>query len=437
MNSPTGRTATTALEPALRRILGDALATGDAAHAVDGLTPRFVATPSSVDDLAHALALANEHGASVVPRGGGRHMALGNIPQRYDIALRTTALDRILEYEPADLTVTVEGGITFGKLQAALAERGQFLPIDAPPDATVGGVLAANVSGPSRHAYGLPRDWLIGTRVAHAAGTVSKGGGRVVKNVAGYDMPKLYVGSLGTLGVIVEATFKVAPLPAAQETLIAHARSFDEAATLAFAAEERGLALRAVAVAGVPGVAALRASHANALVAYWLAGTSAAVERTSRELDELIGQGKTRSLEGRDSTHWWASVSTTHLLENAHTHVAASLSPSAVVEFVEHLQSLGRRGTASVASLAYPTTGLVQAQLAGPTDAVLAAIEQARAAGVAAGGSLVVHAAPPEVKQRVDVWGPVDPATFELMRRLKAEFDPKGTLNPGRFVGGL
>jgi glycolate oxidase FAD binding subunit len=108
-----------------------------------------------------------------------------------------------------------------------------------------------------------------------------------------------------------------------------------------------------------------------------------------------------------------------------------------VVEFVEHLQSLGRRGTASVASLAYPATGLVQAQLAGPTDAVLAAIEQARAAAVAAGGSLVVQAAPPEVKQRVDVWGEVDPATFELMRRLKSEFDPRGTLNPGRFVGGL
>jgi glycolate oxidase FAD binding subunit len=134
-------------------------------------------------------------------------MPLGNIPARYDIALRTTKLDRVIEYEPADMTVAVEAGMTMGQLQSLLAGRGQFLPIDAPADATVGGVLAAGVSGPSRHAYGLPRDWLIGCRIVLADGTIVKGGGRVVKNVAGYDIQKLVAGSLGTLGVIAEATF--------------------------------------------------------------------------------------------------------------------------------------------------------------------------------------------------------------------------------------
>jgi len=405
--------------------------------AVDSFSPELVFLAHTPFEVQEALGVCDRAGAAVIPWGGGRHMTLGNIPASYHLALVLNGLDRILEYEPADLTVTVEAGITFGKLQAALAERGQFLPIDAPPDATVGGVLAANVSGPSRHAYGLPRDWLIGTRVAHADGSVSKGGGRVVKNVAGYDMPKLYVGSLGTLGVIVEATFKVAPLPAAQETLIAHCRSFDEAATLAFAADERGLALRAVAVAGVPAVAALRASHADALAAFWLSGTTAAVQRSSRELAGLANEGRTRLLQGRDSLHWWTSLPETHLVANASTHLRASLQPSAVVKFMGRLQAIGREVNASVASFAYPTTGLVQAQLSAAPGGIVAVIEQTRAVAVAAGGSLVVHASPPEVKQRVDVWGPVDPATFELMRRLKSEIDPKGTLNPGRFVGGL
>ena len=130
-------------ESALRQILGDGLVSGEAEFVVDGLTPRYVATPSSVDELAAALAAANEAGVAVIPWGGGCHMALGNVPSRYDIALRTTKLDRVIEYEPADLTVTVEAGMTFERLAAILAEPGQFLPIDAPGAATSGGAIAA------------------------------------------------------------------------------------------------------------------------------------------------------------------------------------------------------------------------------------------------------------------------------------------------------
>ena len=245
-----------------------------ASHAVDGLAPGCAVEPLTVEELCAALRDASERGAAVIPWGAGRHMSLGNVPTRYDVALRTTKLDRVIEYEPADMTVAVEAGITMGRLQSLLAERGQFLPIDAPADATVGGVLSAGVSGPSRHAYGLPRDWLLGCRMALADGTAIKGGGRVVKNVAGYDMPKLFVGSLGTLGVIVEATFKVAPLPVAQETLLANFPSLEAAADAARAADERSLALRAVA---------LRQAEGENLAAFWLAGPHAAVERTRRE----------------------------------------------------------------------------------------------------------------------------------------------------------
>jgi len=418
------------LQPNLRAILGDALGPGEPAYTVDGLVPRFVATPSSVDQLAAVLAAADEAGAAVVPWGAGRHMSLGNVPTRYDIALRATVLDRVLEYEPADLTVTVEAGITLGKLQATLAEHGQFLPIDAPPDATVGGVLAANVSGPSRHAYGLPRDWLIGIRVAHADGSVSKGGGRVVKNVAGYDMPKLYVGSLGTLGVIVEATFKVAPLPVDQRTLLIRC-STESAAELSFAADDRGLALRAVAL--------LDRADGRCQAAFWLAGPAAAVERTSRELLELAATAETQRLEGEASDSWWAARSDP-LSDQSSMVLRASLLPSAVAGFMRLVQSLRDEAGLSTTVVSCPTTGLVRWQLEAEVEQAVGLIEEARRAAAAAGGSVVVEAAPVEVKERVDVWG--DPsagagAGFGLTRRLKEQFDPRSTLNPGRYVGGL
>jgi len=382
-----------------------------AAHAVDGLTPSRVVTPASVDELAAALADANGEGLGVIPWGGGRHMTLGNVPARYDVALRTTGLDRVLEYEPADMTVTVEAGITFGALQRHLSEHGQFLPVDAPDDATVGGVLAAGLSGPSRHAYGLPRDWLLGCRVAHAGGTITKGGGRVVKNVAGYDLPRLYVGALGTLGVIVEATFKLAPLPTAQETLVAVFPDLAAAAQAIAAADERGLALRAVSL------------RDDGKAAFWLAGPAAAVERSKREIAELAGEAKRQELLGDASTHWWAALG-----EPPEGGVAlrASLAPSSVLAFVEAARDAGAR------ALSYPTTGLVLAQLDGATSDRIASL---RSAATHAGGTLVVTSAPAELKREIDVWGQI--AAVPLMRRLREEFDPKSTINPGRFVGGL
>jgi glycolate oxidase FAD binding subunit len=419
---------TTRLVPALREILGPALALDGGPYAVDGVAPGLVGAPESVEQLAAALAAANEQGAAVIPWGAGRHMSLGNVPRRYDIALRTAKLDRVLEYEPADLTLTVEAGLTMGKLQALLAERSQFLPIDAPVDATAGGVFATGASGPSRHAYGLPRDWLIGCRVALADGTIVKAGGRVVKNVAGYDMQKLAVGALGTLGVIVEATFKVAPLPPAQETLLARLPSLEAAAQAVRAADARGLALRAVA---------LREAQGGTLAAFWLAGPGAAVERSARELADLCRDAKTERLQDEASERWWSSLIDVRLLAEGAVSLKASLVPSAVVGFTETLSTLARELSIQSAALCYPTTGLVLVQLAGTPDDTLASfIERARRGAESSGGSLVVTCAPLAVKRRIDVWGEAGSALL-LMRRLKEQFDPHGTLNPGRFMGGI
>ncbi len=427
------------LELSLREILGDGIVAGDGSHSVDGLTPQLVAVPSSVEELAQVLAAANDGNAAVVPWGAGRHMGLGNAPTSYDVAVATTKLDRVLEYEPTDMTVTVEAGITMERLRAVLAERGQFLPIDAPGDATVGGALAAAISGPSRHAYGLPRDWLLGCRVAHADGSVSKGGGRVVKNVAGYDMPRLAVGALGTLGVIVEATFKVAPLPAVQETFLAACPSLEAAAQAVFGADGRGLALRALAVLDAGASAGLTGGPAAApgapLAACWLAGPKAAVERTDQELEELVRGAEVQRLAGEESTGWWGQLGE-RTVAGGSVALRASLPRSAVVGFIQSLAGHAGDTGFSAATASYPTTGLVLAELGGAADVLVAAVEGARRLAEKAGGSLVVTAAPVAVKERVDVWGDIGDA-LSIMRRLKEQFDPRGTLNPGRYVGGL
>ncbi|MBF8286481.1 MAG: linked oxidase-like protein, partial [Dehalococcoidia bacterium] len=194
-----------------------------AAFAVDGLTPQAAVAPSSYEQVAAVMRYAHAEGLAVIPWGGGAHIHVGNVPARYDIALGLSRLNAVVEHEPADLTATVQAGMTLSELQGRLGGAGQLLPLDPPGGerATIGGILAANASGPWRHAFGSARDMTIGLRVVTAEGRITRAGGRVVKNVAGYDLCKLYIGSLGTLGVIVEATFKVASLPREQRAAVA------------------------------------------------------------------------------------------------------------------------------------------------------------------------------------------------------------------------
>ena len=201
----------------------------DESLAFDGAMPGAVAYPSSLEEAAGLLGLASRSGAQVAIRGAGTKLGLGYPPGRVDLLLVTTRMNRIVEYEPANLTVTVDAGLSLATLQETLSSRGQWLPIDPPyaDQATIGGILATNASGPSRMAYGGARDLLLGSAVATSDGRISKSGGRVVKNVAGYDLNKLWIGSLGTLALIGEVTFKLSPLPASRGMAVASFDSVD------------------------------------------------------------------------------------------------------------------------------------------------------------------------------------------------------------------
>lgn len=400
---------------------------------VGGLEPKAIVVPSSIEQIQRVLSEAVIHVVSVIPIGGGTHLGVGNVPSSYDVALSLARMHRIIAHEPADLTVTVEPGLRIDDLQRALAVHGQFLPLDPACEAasTIGGVLALNAYGPRRHAFGTARDWLIGTRVVHADGSLSKSGGRVVKNVTGYDMHKLYVGSLGTLGVLVEATLKVAPLPHSESTLAIGSRSAAHGAELILAAHDAGLALHAAELLSPP------ATHAVLGQSSWcalmrVAGGAGAVARSLREIDHAATVAGA-AIETLESSTAWDAWSTTFRPRGLALRI--SVMPSRVGET---MQVLDRRLTGGSAQLsATVTTGLIRASLDASSDGqALAVINAASEVAAQFDGSMVIDAAPAAVKRGIDVFGPTR-SDFAIMKRLKDEFDPKRILSPGRFVGRL
>ncbi|HLF77009.1 MAG TPA: FAD-binding oxidoreductase [Dehalococcoidia bacterium] len=407
-----------ALVAALREHLpDDAVDTNAAAYAVSGLTPVVLVSPSTPEELATVLSIANQAGAAVIPGSAGTQMHLGMPPRHYDIALYVGRLDRVIEYEPADLTVTVEAGLPLSQLQGILGANGQWLPLDPPVagGATIGGILATNASGPARYRYGTARDLLIGVTFALPSGDLVKSGGRVVKNVAGYDLGKLQIGALGTLGVITQATFKVAPVPARVDLGMARG----PLATLM--SITRRLADALLSVEGV--TLSKDAAAPDWRLRVRFAGGVTAVERSVRDFAAFV-KGAGAKVDAEPEAQADAG------LEEAPLAARASVLPTALPTICEAFVAVGASITA------YPTAGVVHG--AWTADGIQAnQLLYLRRLCVDAGrGALVLERASTELKREVDVWGDA-PASFELMRRIKAELDPNAILNPGRFVGGI
>ncbi len=390
----------------LREIVGaEHVTDGSDAYAVDGMAPEYVVRPGTYEEVCATMRFAGEQKLAVIPVGGPTNAALGNIPSRYDVALDTARLNPVVEFEPADLTITCQAGMTLEALRKAAGEAGLMVPFDPslPDEGTVGGVLAANVSGPARMSLATPRDFTIGLRVVTADGKLTRAGGKVVKNVAGYDLCKLYIGSLGTLCVIVEATFKTIPLPKAEAHLAYAFKSPEEAYKVASEALRRGLSLRSAVIVR---------TDSGYRLEIGLAGAPAAVERSKTEIGVLAGD----------------TATTDEVAPSEHPiRIRVSVRPSDVAALLNEAAT-----TLPNASLeAYPTVGVCRIG-ADAADA----IEAAEALADWFGGTSVVERCPVEVKRNIDVFGET-PQAFELMRRLKQEFDPGSVLSPGRFVGRL
>lgn len=377
---------------------------------LDGVAPRRTVRPERVEDVVDAIRGANETREAIVLRGGGTRLTIGDAPERYDISLDLTGLRGIVEYEPDDLVVTVRAGTTLAELAAELAPHGQRWPVEAglPERATVGGTIASAATGPSRLRYFHPRDWTLGVRAVLGDGTLTRAGGRVVKNVTGYDLTKLYAGSYGTLCAVTEVSLKLLAAPARTLTLRMEAPTLDYAYLEAGALLERGLPLDALCIVhGPPAEAFGFATWTGIFVR--LAGTRRVVERLRAEVAQA-------SPFVEEETDVWPRLAALPL--EADTSIRLSF-PAGAIE--PHPGPAG--------GLVYP--GVATMHVFGTEGA--AELRELRLLIEANGGALVVERAPAELRRAVGTWG--TPRTPEgVARSLKARFDPNGVLSPGRFA---
>lgn len=431
----------TALQQRLAALLGAAAQAPDselAQHAVEGIVPSAVVSAATEEDVSRVLRFATEHGLAVIPWGGGTGLHLGGVPRRADIVLRLRGLAAVLDYAPQDLNITVQAGITLAELQATVAEQGQMLPLDAPQpeQATVGGILAIDASGPLRLQFGTPRDLVLGTRVVYSDGVIAKSGGRVVKNVAGYDMTKLHIGAIGTLGVIVEASFKVLPIPKVWRTVAGTFRTLDDAATAALALHGTRIvpwSLLMFPPSALP-TAGLDGDYA---VAVRLAGLEQAVSAQAQRALETITRCRSAwagDLPEAEHTLWppardWAAVAPDSII------VRLGMLPSQTRDMVTALHKTAARHNLVASTIVFPGTALAYCRLPA-TPAAAPALRELQATVKAVDGSFIVEQCPPAMKEHIDIWG-APSSSFFLFERVKATFDPHRTLNPGRFVGGL
>jgi glycolate oxidase FAD binding subunit len=407
---------------------------GGPRDAVDGVVPAWIVRPGGVAEVQACVREAAAEGAALVASGLGAHLDLGVPPSRLGVVLKLDRLARVVDHQAGDMTVTVEAGCPLGVLAGALSASGQWLPLDPPRpgSTTAGGLVAANLSGPLRASQGRVRDLLIGIRTVGADGALVSGGGRVVKNVAGYDLPKLHVGALGTAGVIVEATFKVRPRPGREEAVVIACRSVEaagEAALAVMAADAPPFWLELAGPGGLP-----EGPGDGAAVVVGLAGIPEEVEQGRARVMELArarGLGALVVPDGAGLRTRLADFS----VEPATAVLRAGVLATEVGRTIASATARGRTSGVALRCLADVASGVVRIVVP-RADAVAPLVAAFRAELEARGGSLVVERAGPALKADLDVWGDVGPG-LGLMRRVKAAFDPAGILAPGRFVGGL
>ncbi len=416
---------------------------------IDGKEPQTVAYPTSIDEVSQLLKEANEQGRAVSPIGHGTFLHIGGVPKRYDLALSTKALNHIVDYHPIDMTVRVEAGMTLAQLQATLGEHAQWLPLDPPlPErTTIGGIIAANLNGPARLSQGTVRDFLIGLGVVRSDGTLIKGGGQVVKNVAGYDLPKLYCGSFGTLGVIVEATFMVRPRPETQITLAFTFPSAEKAGEAALKITGSDLQPFFLELANFspwthsPDQVGQGEKEKEYCLFLGFAGIREEVDDQRARIRDIIGEGEYQVEELAEDTARTLSQTLRDfpVSGKAALRCKVGLLSTQLATFCADLDTEAQRRQIPGRLLARAGNGVLYCAFdaeAVANDQLLGLVDWIRVHATRNNGFAVVEEIASALKGRADVWGNVGKA-FPLMRKLKETLDPNGILNPGRFVGGI
>lgn len=393
---------------------------GTPADAVGGAVPKFVVEPGTAQEVADTLGWASRDNLSVLPRGGGTKLDWGLAPKSIDVVLSTARLNTVVAHRHGDLTATVQAGAPLVQVNRALAEHRQWIPLDPAwaDRATIGGLVATNDSGPRRHRYGAPRDLIIGVEFARADGKLAKGGGIVVKNVAGYDLPRLMTGSFGSLAVIVTATFKLFPLPTASKTLVVELNDAQQLGVLTSKILGSHLTPTAVEFQTPPMRLLIRFESIEAAVDQQAAGAAALIRECGNE---------SRSITGTEELQIWAHHGQQPWNGNG-AIVKVSALPTQVPGLLSSVRDHAAAGRAGL--------GVFLVRLEGDVQAQARTIAMLRKALPPGRGGVVIVRGSEELKARADVWGPVGDS-LGVMRAVKRQFDPAGILNPGRGPGGI
>ncbi len=392
-----------------------------AEDAVAGKPAQWVVEPGSEQEISALLRFANDARLSVVPRGSGTKLSWGNSPKRVDIILSLQRLKHVVEHAWADLTVTVEAGCTFAELQRRLAEHGQRLALDPlwPQQATVGGILSANDTGALRLYYGGLRDLVIGVTLILADGTIARSGGKVVKNVAGYDLPKLAAGALGTLGIITRAVFRVHPLPANTRTLSLQPENTEEAQRLILALLNSSLTPSAIQLRTGDGAAPV--------IDIEIEGAVSGLDSQEARIAALAHPLTVSSAVWQARQELWTSADKAAVAK-------VSVVPSSIAKMLAGVAKLAAGQDARWRAVIFATgIGWLRIDAGGGSSSTI--LRELRAEIEEQGGALVIPHMP-AAAGKLDTWGsPGD--GLPLMLAVKQQFDPHGTLNPGRYLGGI
>jgi glycolate oxidase FAD binding subunit len=464
----------------LHKVLSPEMVVTDAAvltgFAVDGILPKAVIYPTSLSQAAEAMKLANAEKWAVVPWGGGTKMRLGRVPARVDLVLSTSRMDKVIDIDVANLTVTAQAGVKLGDLQDLLGGtenrcffplatdlkeqgdymcssrdyKGAFLPLDPPSSdrATLGGIIASNSTGPKRLRYGLPRDLVLGIRYVAPTGEIIGMGGKTVKNVSGYDVSKIMIGSLGTLGILGDMTFRLLPLPEQAATVLASFATLAGAKAFSDGILNSKLLPTSLEILNGPGFALsglsdMKVPSGSWCVAIGLEGFNEEVQREISDMNDMAKLDKASEVitldRSKAATFW----------ENLGNCIPAGAEKTAVKFkgsfLISHYAEIMEAWAAASNGINCAFTcsaglGLAYAYVIGnpviEIEKVAKLGEAFRTATEKYGGSMVAEDAPLALKQKLDPWGPTR-GDFILMKRIKENLDPFGVLNPGRFLGGL
>lgn len=429
-----------------------------ASYAVDGKVPGAAAHPGTAQEIAELVRVAAAENLAIIPTGSKTKLGIGMPPARYDLAVDMTRLDRVISYDPGDLTLSVEPGISLLRLAEILAGRDQFLPLEMPffERATVGGTLASGVDSPLRQAYGTPCDFVLGMEFVTGEGALAKSGGRVVKNVTGYDLHKLMLGAFGSLGIITRVNFKTFPLPRGAATFIASFLSIEAAAQFNLLARKSAVRWRSIEILSPAAISLLSAAFSSMLVrsaserSFFVvlraAGNEAALLRAETELHLLTQKvrefsGNLLRMESAEEQRLCAAIREFPASINAAAAVATakiSCLPSDCAAVFRETEQLTKQNAVEAAH-AFRGCGVCYCILVTKREAsadLVACCKQLLAGAAKSNRAAFIPWCPLELKNELNVWG--NPREdFSLMQRVKHAFDPRNIFAPGRLAGGL